>query len=122
MCYYSDMSISDHNISELVSMLLRGIRSPVPIDPIAAANAFQDKIDEHGADYPHYQGCGYLYLNGDDVMLVHFTGTGVEFDDHTQHPMTLDFIKIALHVLQEQQLQLESCETDEDSDDDLEWI
>ncbi len=108
------MSISDHNISELVSMLLRGIRSPVPIDPIAAANSF--------ADYPHYQGCGYLYLNGDDVMLVHFTGTGVEFDDHTEHPMTLDFIKIALHVLQEQQLQLESCETDEDSDDDMEWI
>ena len=103
-------------------MLLRGIKSPVPIDPIAAADAFQVKIDEHGADYPHYNGCGYLYMNGDDVMLVHFTGEGVEFDDHAEHPMTLDFIRIALDVLQEQQLQTSSVEVDEDSDDDMEWI
>ena len=116
------MSISENNISELVRMLLRGIKSPVPIDPIAAADSFQLKIDEHGADYPHYNGCGYLYHNGDDVMLVHFTGDGVEFDDHAEHPMTLDFIRIALDVLQEQQLQLETCQTDEDSDDDWEWI
>tara|TARA_Y100001937_G_C7103348_1_gene323646 strand:+ start:1085 stop:1435 length:351 start_codon:yes stop_codon:yes gene_type:complete len=116
------MSITTSNISELVRMLLRGIKSPVPIDPIAAADAFQVKIDEHGADYPHYNGCGYLYHNGDDVMLVHFTGDGVEFDDHAEHPMTLDFIRIALDVLQEQQLQTSSVEVDEDSDDDMEWI
>ena len=61
-------------------------------------------------------------MNGDDVMLVHFTGDGVEFDDHAEHPMTLDFIRIALDVLQEQQLQTSSVEVDEDSDDDMEWI
>lgn len=116
------MSITERNISELVKMLLRGIRSPVPIDPIAAADAYQVKIDKHGADYPHYNGCGYLYHNGDDVMLVHFTGDGVEFDDHAEHPMTLDFIRIALDVLQEQQLQLETCQSDEDSEDESEWI
>ena len=116
------MSLSTSNISQLVRMLLRGIKSPVPIDPVAAADAFQVRIDEHGADYPHYNGCGYLYMNGDDVMLVHFTGDGVEFDDHAEHPMTLDFIRIALDVLQEQQLQLETCQSDEDSEDDWEWI
>lgn len=116
------MSITESNISELVRMLLRGIKSPVPIDPIAAADAFQVKIDKHGADYPHYNGCGYLYMNGDDVMLVHFTGDGVEFDDHAEHPMTLDFIRIALDVLQEQQLQTSFVEVDEDSDDEMEWI
>lgn len=117
------MSISEDNISELVRMLLRGIKSPVPVDPIAAAEAFQDKVNEVGADYPHFSGCGYLYLNDDDVMLVHWTGDGVEFDEHTEHPMTLDFIKIALAVLQDQQRKLENCEFDEDSDDDdFEWI
>ena len=122
MCYPLHMSISKSNITKLVKMLLRGIKSPVPIDPIAAANAFQVKIDEHGAEYPHFNGCGYLYHNGDDVMLVHFTGDGVEFDDHAEHPMTLDFIQIALKVLEEQQLQKDTNKTEEKSDDDIYWI
>ena len=122
MCYPLHMSISKSNITKLVKMLLRGIKSPVPIDPIAAANAFQVKIDEHGAEYPHFNGCGYLYHNGDDVMLVHFTGDGVEFDDHAEHPMTLDFIQIALKVLEEQQLQKDTNKTEENSDDEMEWI
>ncbi len=122
MCYPLHMSISKSNITKLVKMLLRGIKSPVPIDPIAAANAFQVKIDEHGAEYPHFNGCGYLYHNGDDVMLVHFTGDGVEFDDHAEHPMTLDFIQIALKVLEEQQLQKDTNKTEENSDDDIYWI
>ena len=122
MCYPLHMSISKSNITKLVKMLLRGIKSPVPIDPIAAANAFQVKIDEHGAEYPHFNGCGYLYHNGDDVMLVHFTGDGVEFDDHAEHPMPLDFIQIALKVLEEQQLQKDTNKTEENSDDDIYWI
>ena len=122
MCYPLHMSISKSNITKLVKMLLRGIKSPVPIDPIAAANAFQVKIDEHGAEYPHFNGCGYLYHNGDDVMLVHFTGDGVEFDDHAEHPMTLDFIQIALKVLEDQQLQKDTNKTEENSDDDIYWI
>ena len=122
MCYPLHMSISKSNITKLVKMLLRGIKSPVPIDPIAAANAFQVKIDEHGAEYPHFNGCGYLYHNGDDVMLVHFTGDGVEFDDHAEHPMTLDFIQIAFKILEEQQLQKDTNKTEENSDDDIYWI
>jgi len=122
LCYYSDMSISEDTISDLVKMLLRGIKSPVPVDPIKAADAYQDKVSEVGADYPHYSGCGYLYLNEDDVMLVHWTGDGVEFDEHTDHPMTLDFIKIAVEVLRDHQRKLVDCEIDEDSDDDFEWI
>ena len=118
MCYDSHMNITDHTIAELVKMLLRGIQSPVSVDPIAAANRFQKKVEAVGADYPHYDGCGWLYLNDDDVMLVHWTGDGVEFDEHSEHPLTLDFIKLALEVLEE----LERLDSDDEDSDDLEWI
>ena len=117
------MSISDRNIVELVSMLMRGIVSKVLVNPTTAAESFQKRIEELGADYAHADGLGYVTVDGTDVMMVHWTNDGVEFDEHTEHPMTLDFIKIALDVLQDQQRKLESCQTDEDSDDDdFEWV
>ena len=111
------MSISDRNIVELVGMLLRGIVSKVLVNPITAAESYQKRIEEMGADYAHADGLGYVTVNGEDVMMVHWTNHGVEFDDHHEHPMTFDLLKEALNVLNH----IEEIQTEEDSEDG-EWI
>ena len=83
-------------------MMMRGIVSKVLVNPITAAESYQKRIEELGAD---------------DVMMVHWTNDGVEFDDHHEHPLTLDLIKEALNVLNH----IEEIQTEEDSED-WEWI
>ena len=70
-----------------------------------------------GADYAHADGLGYVTVNGEDVMMVHWTNDGVEFDDHNEHPMTFDLLKEALNVLNH----IEEIQTEDDSED-WEWV
>ncbi len=111
------MSISDRNIVELVAMMMRGIVSKVLVNPTTAAESFQKRIEELGADYAHADGLGYVTVDGTDVMMVHWTNEGVEFDDHHEHPLTLDLIKEALNVLNH----IEEIQTEDDSED-WEWV
>ena len=117
------MSLSEYTISEMIRMLLRGITSNVPVDPIEAAAHFEVTLDtELELTYAHHDGIGYVIDGLDEVMLVHFTNDGVEFDEHTEHPQTLRVIQCALHTLTHLEVVLMESFDDDDDSDDFDWI
>lgn len=114
--------MSIYNLVEMIKMMMRGITSSVPVDPIVAAAHFEVTVDaELDLLYVHHDGIGYVIDGTDEVMLVHFTHDGVEFDEHTEHPQTLKVIQCALHTLTHLETELVVSDDDDDSDD-FEWI
>jgi hypothetical protein len=111
------------SIVELVGLLLRGIETATPINPIKAGDHFETAIEELELCYVHCDGSGYVMDGDNEVMLVHFTHDGVEFDEHHEHPLTLRVIQTALHTLTHCEQLLLMCVDDDDSDDDdFEWV
>jgi len=122
VCYTHPMS-EKRSIVELVQLLLRGIETATPIDPIIAAKCFETAIESLDLYYVHDDGIGYVMDGGEEVMLVHFTHDGVEFDEHHEHPLTLRVIQTALHTLTRcEELFLIGGGDDDSDDDDLEWV
>lgn len=115
--------MSDKSITQLVRMMLRGIETAVPIDPLQAAQHFETTIKEMGLFYAHHDGVGYVLDDDDEVMMVHFKDDGVDFDEHHEHPQTLKVIQCVLNSLthMENQSLFGPDETDDDSDD-FDWV
>jgi len=111
------MSISNKTIVEMVAMLLRGITCKVPVNPNMAAEMFEKRLLDIDVDFAHSDGVGYVTYNGDDIMFVQWMEDGVEFDEHHEHPKTLDVCRVALEVLTDIEMMDE-----EDSSDDMEWV
>jgi hypothetical protein len=117
------MSSTSYTIAEMIRMMLRGITSNVPVDPVEAAHHFECILDsELDLVYAHHDGIGYVIDGVDEVMLVHFTHDGVEFDEHTEHPLTLRVIQCALHTLTHLENELVMSFDDDDDSDDMEWV
>jgi hypothetical protein len=111
------MSLPD--VLQIVKTLMNGIKSTGPIDPVAHADLFQEKIEvELDGEYFHNNGIGWVQLNGQDVILVQWVDDGVHFDDHTYHDDMLKIVRAALNTLNE----IEERPDDDDTDDDMEWI
>ena len=119
MCYNLNMSKS---IVQLVHMLLRGISTDSPIDPIKAGEHFETAVESLDLYYVHHDGIGYVMDGDSEVMLVHLTNDGVEFDEHHEPPSTLRVIQTALHTLTHCEQQYLMCVEDDDDDDDWEWV
>ena len=115
------MSMSK-SIVHLVQMLLRGISTDTPIDPIKAGEHFETAIESMDLCYVHHDGIGYVMDGANEVMLVHFTNDGVEFDEHHEHPSTLRVIQTALHTLTHLEQKFLMCVEDDDDDDDWDWV
>jgi hypothetical protein len=107
--------MSKSSIVELVGMLLRGIETAIPIDPIRAGEHFETAIESLDLMFCHSDGIGYVMDGDSEVMLVHFTNDGVEFDEHHEHPLTLRVIQTALHTLTHLE---QTFGVDEDSESD----
>lgn len=112
------MSTSEQGIVRLVKMLLRGIRTNHPIDPEQAAEHFAQAIDALELLYVHDDAAGYIIDGVEPVMYAEFTDDGVTFDEHHEHPKTLDVIHCALQTLTHMELQT-LLPDDDDSTDDL---
>lgn len=112
------MSTSEQGIVRLVKMLLRGIRTEHPIDPEQAAEHFAQAIDALELLYVHNEGAGYIIDGAEPVMFAEFSDDGVTFDEHHEHPKTLDVIHCALQTLTHMELQT-LLPDDDDSTDDL---
>lgn len=115
------MSISEKNIVELVGMMMRGITTGIMVDPLRAAEIFADYIDDLGGEYAHIKGIGYVMFDDDDVMMVEWQADGVVFDDHHEHPQTLNVIREALRTLTKLEEEMLMPSAEEDSDD-MEWV
>ena len=114
MCYIHSMSLPD--VIKIVKTLLNGIRAEGPINPVAHANLFQEKIElELDGDYFHKDGLGWVQLDGEDVVMVQWVEDGVHFDDHSYHDDLLKIVREALNTLNEIE------ENDEDTDE-MDWI
>ena len=114
MCYIHSMSLPD--VIKIVKTLLNGIRAEGPINPVAHANLFQEKIElELDGDYFHKDGLGWVQLDGVDVVMVQWVEDGVHFDDHSYHDDLLKIVREALNTLNEIE------ENDEDTDE-MDWI
>lgn len=115
------MSTSEKGIAELVSMLLRGIRTEHTIDPKQAAEHFDTALQTLYLFYAHEDGLGYVIDGVDPVMYVEFNEDGVTFDEHHEHPRTLDVIHCALRTLTHMELQT-LLHDEDDSTDDFDWV
>ena len=112
-----------NTISEIIDMvqkLLNGIKANTLIDPVIHANKYQEAIEELGGDFHHKDGLGYVMMDGEDVVLVHWVEDGVHFDEHSFHEDMVDIIKAAAVVIRSLEGQVD--EDDDDTDDDMEWI
>ena len=133
MCYIVNMSISD--IIGTVGMLMNGIESNQPIDPTIHADFFTELCEHNGLDFMHDSTEGIVFdSDAEQVCYVRWTESGVSFEQHTYHPMTLPVIRLCLHTLQaleedeqleemsqtEEQTELIPKEDDTTFDDD--WI
>lgn len=117
MCYDFNMSITFANTLKLVHALLRGIASDEQIDPQVHAEHFQGLIFDWGGEYLYDQDfSGEVTLEGDVIMVVHWEDDGVSFDEHHEHPDTLNVIRVALQTLQN--IQEGNYLPDDDTDDD----
>eukprot|EP00918_Siedleckia_nematoides_P000031 GHVU01000078.1.p1 GENE.GHVU01000078.1~~GHVU01000078.1.p1 ORF type:complete len:113 (-),score=20.95 GHVU01000078.1:238-576(-) len=112
------MNISD--IIDLVKVLCNGIKSNGMIDPVAHANLFEQKIwEDLDGDYTHQDGIGYVCLDGEDIVLVHWLDDGVTFQDHTFHDEMMKVVRAALYTMNELE---EQNETEDEPSEDWEWI
>ena len=117
MCYIHNMSIAE--LTDLFRTLLKGIKSGHPINPVAHANLFQEKIElDLDGDFFHVDGIGYVRLEDEDVVLVQWVEDGVYFDEHSFHDDLLKIIRAALNTMNEIG---ERTDDDEDSTD-FDWI
>jgi hypothetical protein len=99
MCYYVNMSISD--IIGTVGMLMNGIESNGPIDPTLHADFFSELCEHNGLDFMHDSTEGIVFDSESvQVCYVRWSESGVDFEQHTYHPMTLPVIRLCLHTLQ----------------------
>ena len=115
------MSTSEQGIVELVKMLLRGIRTEHTIDPSQAAQHFEQALETLDLMYVHDDGSGYIIDGVDPVMYAQFNDDGVTFDEHHEHPRTLDVIHCALRTLTHMKMQ-SLLPDDDDSTDDWDWV
>jgi len=115
------MSTSEQGIVRLVKMLLRGIRTEHTIDPELAAAHFEGALDTLDLVYIHDDAAGYILDGVEPVMFAEFTDDGVTFDEHHEHPKTLDVIHCALNTLTHMELQTLLPDED-DSTDDFDWV
>lgn len=118
------MSTDDLSIVQLVQLLLRGIQTDTPIDPLEAAKHFDKCLEPMGLMFTHRNAAGYVHDDDAPVMYAAFTADGVTFDDHTEHDDTLRVIHIALHTLthcEQTYMQLQQTPDDDDSESD-EWV
>ena len=114
MCYIHIMSLPD--VIKIVKTLLNGIRAEGPINPVAHANLFQEKIElELDGDYFHKDGLGWVQLDGVDVVMVQWVEDGVHFDDHSYHDDLLKIVREALNTLNE-------IEENDEETDEMDWI
>lgn len=105
-------------VIKVFKTLLNGIKATGPINPVAHANLFQEKIElELDGDFFHKDGIGWVQLNGEDVIMVQWVDDGVHFDEHTFHDDLLKIVRAALNTLNE----IEENQNDEDTED-LDWI
>jgi len=120
------MSIDTSNIVPLVRMMLRGIRTDTPIDPLQAAAHFAEMLDTNlDLMYTHRLGAGYVHDDDEPVLYAEFSVDGVTFDEHHEHHDTLRVIQCALHTLThcEQMHLLQTSDDDDDDDSESdEWI
>lgn len=99
MCYIVNMSISD--IIGTVGMLMNGIESNGPIDPTLHADFFSELCEHNGLDFMHDSTEGIVFDSDlEQVCFVRWSESGVDFEQHTYHPMTLPVIRLCLHTLQ----------------------
>lgn len=111
------MSIAE--LTDLFRTLLKGIKAGHPINPVAHANLFQEKIElDLDGDFFHVDGIGYVRLEDEDVVLVQWVEDGVYFDEHSFHDDLLKIIRAALNTMNEIG---ERTDDDEDSTD-FDWI
>jgi hypothetical protein len=119
------MSTDDMNIVTLVRMMMRGIRTDTPIDPLQAAAHFEQVLQTNlDLMYTHRLGAGYVHDDSEPVLYAEFTVDGVTFDEHHEHDDTLRVIQCALHTLthcEQMHLQLQQTPDDDDSESD-EWV
>ena len=132
MCYIVNMSISD--IMGTVGMLMNGIESSQPIDPIIHADFFTELCEHNGLDFMHDSTEGIVFdEDAEQVCFVRWSESGVSFEQHTYHGLTLSVIRLALHTLQalEEDDQLEELSeteeqtelyTEDDTTFDDDWI
>ena len=114
--------MSDKSITQLVRMMLRGIETTVPINPLQAAQHFEKTIKELNLFYAHHEGVGYVLDDDDEVMMVHFKDDGVDFDEHHEHPDTLKVIQCVLNTLTHMENQFQCGDETDDESDDFDWI
>ncbi len=114
--------MSDKSITQLVRMMLRGIETTVPINPLQAAKHFERTIKELDLFYAHHEGVGYVLDDDDEVMMVHFKDDGVDFDEHHEHPDTLKVIQCVLNTLTHMENQFQCGDETDDESDDFDWI
>ena len=123
MCYIINMSISD--IIGTVGMLMNGIESNQPIDPIIHADFFTELCEHNGLDFMHDSTEGIVF-DGDaeQVCFVSWSESGVRFEQHTYHGMTLSVIRLALHTMNalEEDEQLEQLEDMSQTEEQTELI
>jgi hypothetical protein len=115
------MSTSEQGIVRLVKMLLRGIRTEHTIDPEQAAEHFDKALQTLDLMYVHDDAAGYILDGVEPVMFAEFTDDGVTFDEHHEHPKTLDVIHCALNTLTHMEMQTLLPDED-DSTDDFDWV
>lgn len=112
------------NLSSALKLLLNGIQSPSPIDPVVASKLFGLLIDEIGGLYSEYDCSGYVIVNDIDLMFVMWRDDGVYFQDHNITNDTIRVIHTALRTIElltEYDLQSEDDEDDESSSDTLDY-
>lgn len=112
------MGIEQQDILTLVRMMLRGISTDTIIDPLTAARLFEVSLDDIDLLFIHDDGAGYVTDGVEPVMYADFAPDGVSFDEHHEHPQTLHVIRCALQAITE----AEHIQSDDDSDDDWEWV
>ena len=115
------MSTSEQCIVRLVQMLLRGIKTEHPIDPEQAAEHFDQALQTLDLIFVHDDGAGYIIDGVDPVMFAEFHNDGVSFDEHHEHPKTLEVIHCALRTLTHMELQT-LLPDDDESTDDFDWV
>jgi hypothetical protein len=118
MCYVYSMNISD--VVTLVQRLCNGIRTDEPINPEAHANLFQEKIEDMGGSFNHQNCQGYVVLDDDEILYVHWVEDGVDFGENQYHEDMMEVLRAAFNTINE----IEECPNndDDDSDEDMEWI
>lgn len=88
------------NLSNALKLLLNGIKSPSPIDPVMSSKLFGLLIDEIGGLYTEYDCGGYVILNDVDLMFVMWREDGVYFQDHNITDDTIRVIHTALKTIE----------------------